>query len=131
MPRIVEQPTRVVGDRGLERLTSVAELTLATDHGRVQATREPSDPGSHLDQTAGRERLRLALDLQRCDRLHDHGVPYEAEGLLTDQDGARLRGLFQAGCDVHRVAGDERVAGWSPATTSPVFTPIRAARETP
>ena len=105
-----EQLTRAVGDRGLERLPEPRELTLPADHGRIQAPRDPGDPGRHLDQTERGERLRLAFDLERRDRLGDHGVPDEAERLLADEDGPRLRGLLQAGGDVHGVAGDERVA---------------------
>ena len=104
-----EQLTRAVGDRGLERLPEPGELPLPADHRRVQTTRDSGDPGRHLDQPERGERLRLALDIERRDRLGDHGVPDEAEGLLADQDGARLRGLLQAGGDVHGVAGDERV----------------------
>ena len=48
-------------------------------------------------------------------------------GLLADQDLARLRGLLQPGGDVDRVAGREPLLR-SPATTSPVLTPVRSSQ---
>ena len=64
-----------------------------------------------LREPVGGHGLRLALELERLDRLDRDRVAHEAEGRLPDQDLARGGGLLEAGGDVDRVAGHERLPG--------------------
>ena len=56
------------------------------------------------------DRLRLALQLERLERLDEHRVAHEPVGRLADQDLARAGGGLEALGDDDGVAGDERVA---------------------
>ena len=103
--------------RILQRRSSRSRPTIGV------AKRRSSSPVDR-EQPERRHRLRLALELERLDRLDLDRVPHERERRLADQDLARLRRLLEPRGDVDRVAGREH-APRSPVTTSPVLTPIR------
>ena len=55
----------------------------------------------------GRNRVGLALQGQRLDRLDQNGILGQLQRLLADQDLPRLGGLLEPRGDVDRVAGGE------------------------
>ena len=61
----------------------------------------------HAQQPVGGNRLGLALQLERLDRLDLDRLAYERERRLPDQHLARLRRLLQPSGDVDRIAGRE------------------------
>ena len=52
----------------------------------------------------------FALELKRLDWLYRHCIAHQAVSQLADQDFLGRRGLFQPGCDVDGVAGDQALA---------------------
>ena len=62
-----------------------------------------------VEQAVGNERVRLALRLDRRDRLDPRSVTHEAIGRLADQHVAGARGLLEPGRDVDGVAQHDRV----------------------
>ena len=83
-------------------------------------------------QSEGGDRLGLSLQGERLDRLGSDGFANQALRALADQRLPRRRRLLEPGGDVDRIAGGERLSvGGSPATTSPVLTPIRTRSEVP
>jgi hypothetical protein len=67
--------------------------------------------GAGAKELVGGDALGLALELQRLDGLDLDGVPDEIVRWLPDQHLARRSVLFEPRRDVHRVAGDESLAG--------------------
>jgi hypothetical protein len=65
----------------------------------------------HADEAVGRDRLGLALQLERLDLLDLDAVLDEPVRQLAEQDLALAGGLLEAGGDVDGVACDEPLAG--------------------
>ena len=111
-PRLAD--TRVADDRnqlaallGLHALPGFPEkreLALAADE-RVPVA--PLRRVVHVKQPVGGNRLGLALQLQRLDRLDVSCVADERERRCADQHLARRGRLLQPGSDVDRVARRE------------------------
>ena len=78
----------------------------AGDRRDARGLRPPRHAGA-----GRRERVLLALELQRLHRLDLDGVAHELVGRLPDQDLAGGRRLFQPGGDVDGVAGHQPLAG--------------------
>ena len=101
-----EQLAGVVAERLAEGVREPAHLRLAPDHGRLQVT-----GGAHLavhrEQAVGRDRLGLALQGQRLDRLDLDGILGQLQRRVADQDLARLGGLLEPGGEVDRVTGGQ------------------------
>ena len=86
------------------------ELAVAPHHRPVETARERRRIGIDGEDLVSPDGLGLSLQLQRFGRLGLDRIPHEAKGLAPDQ---RLTGrcrLLEPGSDVHRVAGDERLA---------------------
>ncbi len=92
--------------RLLEPSSDGCELRITADHGRVQSPGEGFS-SSRRQQPIRWDALGLALQLERLNRLHLHGIPDQAIGGFSDQDLTLGRGLLQTGGNVHGVAGDQ------------------------
>ena len=110
-PSTVQQLARALRDRALERganaplLLTRSTIAVPVRAGRGGASRATPSSRKRLD------RLGLALDGQRRDRLGLDGVRDEPVGVAAEQDLARPRRLLEPRRDVDRVAGGERAAG--------------------
>ena len=82
---------------------------LAADERRVVAARDAL-VATDRDEPVGRHPLRLALQLQRLDRLDLDRVADEPIGQVAEQDLAGRRGLLEARRHVDRVAGGQALA---------------------
>ncbi len=98
---------RRVVDRALQRSTQRRELPLAPDELRILSLLECGRDGSDLDQAIRLDRLALALDLERPQRLERRGVVDQATRELADDDRVRLGGCLELRRDADRLAGDE------------------------
>ena len=97
-----DQLAALLGLHALPRLPEERELALTADEQRlVPALRRLA----HAQQPVGGNRLGLALQLERLDRLDLGRVADERERRLPDQHLARLRRLLQPRRDVDRIAG--------------------------
>ena len=105
------------------------QLARSSHHHGVEMPGDPRGDRIHPQQPVGRQRLGLALERQRLQRLHLDGVAHELEGVGAQHDLSRLRGLLQARRDVDGIA-DRHVLP-CPLSTGPVFTPVRNRRATP
>ena len=65
----------------------------------------------HLEQAECLDWRLAALDFHLAERLDLHRVADELVRLGSDQDLARLGRLLEASCHVHRVPGDQPLAG--------------------
>ena len=92
-------------------LAQERELGLAAHHRRVEPAGARRCHRLDVREPVGGHGLRLALERERLDRLDRDRVAHEPEGRLPDQDLARGGGLLEAGGDVDRVAGHERLPG--------------------
>ena len=134
-PRLADdgdEPAATVGggapERGAERL----ELGVAPDHRRVEA-HDPLDALADADEPVRGDGLGLPLELERLDLLDVDVVADEPVGEVAEED------LLGAGAACSRRAAtltaSPVTSRWpvdgSPATTSPVFTPVRTVRRTP
>jgi hypothetical protein len=90
--------------RAIPRLHDLHQLLFASDEPQRMASLRHV---KHRDQSECRHRLRLALQLQRRDRLRDHGLAHERVCRLPDQHLARRGGLLEPGSHVHRVTRGE------------------------
>jgi hypothetical protein len=63
------------------------------------------------EHAVGGNGLRLALELERLDRLGDDGVPNQPESRIAEQDAERRGGLLEPRRDVDRVAGRQALSG--------------------
>ena len=99
------------GRCGLEGVLEELQLPVAPDHGRVPAAGECGGVRVHRHESVRGERLRLPLRLERRHALRYHRVADEAQGVCSDEDLARLRGLFEACGDVDGIAGREALLG--------------------
>ena len=100
-----EQLAGTVGLGLRQRGLQATQLTLSADHRAGAPARRRLRANSH--ETVRLDRRRLALQLHAAPRFHDDRVADEHPRLRADQDLARLRRLFEACGDVHRVAGRE------------------------
>jgi len=66
--------------------------------------------GDDVEETKRRDKLALALDGERLDRLRADSVAHEPEGRLTEKDLAGLCCLLEPGREVDGIAEDERLA---------------------
>ncbi len=98
-------------DALIEQLAQPLQLRGAADDGAVLASREALDAGMHGEEAIGRNAFRLALQLERLDRLDGHGVAHQPEGELSDEHLVRACGLLEARRGVDRVAGNEALGG--------------------
>ena len=99
-----DQLAALLGPHALPRLPEQRELALTPDEPRLVP---PLRRVAHAQQPVGGNRLGLALQLERLDRLDVDRVANERERRLPDQHLARLRRLLQPRRDVDRVAGRE------------------------
>ena len=114
-PEQGEQLAGAVGDGATEGALEPRELALPAHERCVEAPGAARGPPPDGDETIRRDALGLALRRDRRDRLHLHGVAYEAVRERAEQDLAGRRGLFQASRSVDRVAGHQGGAGrWVP-----------------
>ena len=93
-------------------------LALPADHRGIEAAGAHRTERGDPDDPVQRDRLGLAPQRQRLERLSDDGVADEAPGRFRDEDGAWLGRRLEPGCGVHRVAdqrgavaGDEDLTG--------------------
>ena len=95
------QLAALLGLHALPCFPDERELALASDEPRlVPALRRLA----HAQEPVGGNRLGLALQLERLDRLDLGRVADECERRPSDQHLARLRRLLQPGRHVHRIA---------------------------
>ena len=108
---------------GLERL----DLGLAPHERRVETSCAAGNPGPHREQPPRFDALCLALGLDRRNLGDIDRVANQLVGQSAQEDLARRAACSSRGGRVHGVSGDERRRPFepSPATTSPVFTPVR------
>ena len=119
-----QRPAQALREQVLER----GQLLLAADDRRVQTTLEPGCVRSDVAQAPGRAPAPPDLSRDRHDEFRVHGASHQPIGGFAEQDLTCGRMLLEPGRDVDRVSGHEPLIGLaSPATTSPVLTPIRLA----
>ena len=106
-PTTTATPSRRSVDRALQRSTQRRELALASDERRVQSPLERGGDGRDLEQAVRLDRLALALDLERPERLERRGVVDQATRERADDDLVRLGGLLELRGDADRLAGDQ------------------------
>ena len=121
-----------LGERALEGVEEQLALPVAADERRIEPARPARRVGAYAEQAVHDDRLGLALERERLDRLDVHGVADQLVGRVPEQDLAGAGRLLEAGRDVDGVARREPLArARSPAITSPVLTPVRTAIFTP
>ena len=102
-----------------------ARAHASSDHRGVEVSREPRRARRHLDEAVSRHEVRLALDRSR-DRLGEDRIAHE-----RDVRSPRKISPGAAACSRRAATftASPVTIFWSPipATTSPVFTPIRHA----
>ena len=103
-----DQLAALLGLHTLPRLPEERELALASDEQRLVP---PLRRLAHAQEPVGRDRLGLALQLERLDRLDLDCVAGERERRRSDQHLARLGRLLQPRRDVDRVAGRQPLLG--------------------
>jgi hypothetical protein len=106
-----DHPAGGAGRRSVERCPEDIQLVIPTNERGVQAPEESRSAQRDLDETEGGDPLRLALEVERLDRLDSNGMADEPVGLLSDQDLVWPGRLLQPRGDVDRVARDHRLAG--------------------
>ena len=104
-----EQLARAVAIRRA-RTPPAAGAARARDRRTARRSRRRGRPAAHRDQAVRLDRLRLALQLERLDRLDVDGATHELHRLRADVHLVRRRGLLEPRGDVDRVAGDEPLA---------------------
>ena len=90
----------------VEGVAQPPQLALAADHRRVEPPRDRVS-ARQREQAVRRDRLRLALQLERLDRLRPRPRRARAHASRADQDLAGLRRLLEPRGDVDGVAGRE------------------------
>ena len=105
----------------LERLAGAAELRPPGRRSEVEPARYPSSLAADAEQPVRGHPLRLALQLQRLDRLDLDGVADQPVGRLADQDLASSGALCSRRAAVLTVSPvtSRCPLDTSPATTSP------------
>ena len=104
-----EQPAGAVGDGILVVAPQPLTLALTPDERRFRMARKRRGTADHLDEPKGLNRLGLALQGERLDRLEEYGVADEQARLGADQDLTGSCRLLQPGRDIDGVARDERL----------------------
>ena len=94
--------------RALPGLPDGRELALTADEACLVAALRC---GKRVHEAERRHRFRLALQLERLDRLDLDRSAYELEGRLADQDLARIGGVLEPRGDVDRVPGRQSLLG--------------------
>ena len=108
----------------VERRPQPAELSFATDHGRVEPPGKGGGARHDAQQAPRLDRLRLPLQQQGLDRLDEHRLAHELESRAAHQDLTGSRGCLEALGDGDRIAGREGlslswVAGYDLARVDP------------
>src|SRR6266571_6370762 len=85
-----EQLSGALPDRALVGAREEIELIRATDHRRLQVALDRKRLRTEGEQPMGLDRFRLALELQRLERLDLDRVTREPVGHVTDEDLPRL-----------------------------------------
>ncbi len=98
----------LLGLHALPYLSDERELPLASDEQRLVP---PLRRVAHVEEPVGGNRLGLAFQNERLDRLDLGRVAGKRERRRSDQHLARLGRLLQPGGDVDRVAGREPLLG--------------------
>ena len=121
-----------IGDHVVAAPRGGGQLATAPDHGVSNRRVNASASWADVDQSPRAHRLGLALERQRLDGLDRRAVPGQAVGQVADEDLAgRAAGSRRAAMlTVSPVTSVWPVAA-SPATTSPVLTPMRIRIERP
>src|SRR5205823_13227585 len=94
-------------DSALPGLLESGELTPPADEATVRALRRLM----HRGQAISADRARLALQLERLQRVHLDGSLHELEGRLAEENLAWEGGLLRSRGDVHRVSGRKPLVG--------------------
>ncbi len=95
----------------LEGLAQLGQLALAADERRVEVSLVGRSAGHELDETPGRENVRLAVTGGEVERLEPYRVADETARGLADHDSAALTRLLEVGGRIERIAGDDRIPG--------------------
>ena len=133
-PRTVNSWHDAVGDRGVERLPAAARAGVrvrpSASRAAAHARARPASTSTSRNARRPARTCPSARAARPARRRRRRGRGGSVSPPSRISPG--LGGLLQPGGDVDGVAGDERLAGGaSPATTSPVFTPVRTASATP
>src|SRR5882724_2362643 len=96
-----EQVGRPVIHRSFERLSKLYELTLASDHCRLEVARDRRRTADEVEYAPG-----APFPCARLGRLEVCRVSDEPLGFLSDQDLSRLSCLRESGRGVHDLSGD-------------------------
>ena len=99
----------------MERVEQATPLALATDHRCPRALWSPAGVGCDRKQAVGLERLALALDRQRGDRLGLHRVTDETERVSPEEYVSWARRLLEPRRDVDDVPCREVASTWAGA----------------
>ncbi len=103
-----DEPARLGSRARVECFRQQAQLLLTADDRRIEPASERI-PVAHGQQAERGDGLRLALQLERLDRLRVDRASDEPERLVADQHFPHRRVLLEARRDVDGVAEDERV----------------------
>ena len=109
-----EDRKQVTGARAedvVEGIVEQLELTCSSNHGYAGRTGGALGVCADREESRCSERLGLALQIQRHERLGHDEVTEKLKGRRSEQDLVGLRGLLQAGGDVDRVACREPFFG--------------------
>jgi hypothetical protein len=109
-PEHGDQVAGAVAGGGLERVPQQPQRAATPDHRRVEPACVAGDAGSDRQQPEGGDRLPLALEGERSDRLDGDRVADQAPGRLAQQHLTGGGGLLQPGGEVDRVAEHQGVA---------------------
>ena len=100
---VFDLPKKIVQDR---------ELALAIDKNRRARRWRLAQPGAamrHPEQTISRDRLGLAFENERSDRLDPRIALRQQAGRFAQQDRSRLGGLLKPGRHIGRITDDRVV----------------------
>ena len=96
-------------NRGRERFVESPDLVLATDHPNRRETARTLVV--HFHEPPRANRVALALELDRRQRLDVDGIPNVRKRRLAEEDLAGPGTLLEPSCDVDCVAGREPLVG--------------------
>ncbi|MEX2612805.1 MAG: hypothetical protein WD380_04445 [Gaiellaceae bacterium] len=107
------------------------EIALSSDHRRVEPARALCIV-THADQPIGGYRLRLSFELEWLDLFHVDEIAYQAVCEIAEEHFLCARRLPRRAATFTASPVTRRwPALGSPATTSPVLTPVRTVSRTP
>ena len=127
-PTTVTSRGRRLGDGLRERVAKDRELAIPADHGRVEAPRALPALEQRDEPVCGHG-LRLALELERLDRLDLDVVADEPVGEVAEEHFALAGRLLEPRSHVHGVARDEPLPGGRVAGYDLAGVHARAVRE--